>query len=207
MSKHSETHMVWLDMEMTGLDPDKNGLDHDRIIEIACVVTDSELNVIAEGPSVIVKQPDHLLCAPHMDNWNVGTHGKKGSDGLSLIDKVKASVISESQAEEAMLAFLRPIIPKGAVPLCGNSIHQDRRFMTRYMPALEAFFHYRNLDVSTLKELAKRWRPDVYKSFKKAQKHTALADVYESIEELKHYRLHLMPNTFPATLSSTILAA
>jgi oligoribonuclease len=171
-----ETHLVWLDMEMTGLEPEK-----ERIIEVAFVVTDLHLNTIAEGPVFVIYQSDAVLDA--MDNWNKGTHGKSG-----LIEKVKASTMTEAQAQAEIIAFLKPLIPKGKIPLCGNTIHQDRRFMALYMPELNDFFHYRNIDVSTLKELAKRWKPDVYKSFKKQQKHTALADVYESIEELKHYR-------------------
>jgi oligoribonuclease len=175
-----ETHLVWLDMEMTGLEPEK-----ERIIEVAFVVTDLHLNTIAEGPVFVIHQSDAVLDA--MDNWNKGTHGKSG-----LIDKVKASTVSEPQAQAEIIAFLKPLIPKGKIPLCGNTIHQDRRFMALYMPELNDFFHYRNIDVSTLKELAKRWKPEVYKSFKKQQKHTALADVYESIEELKHYREHFV---------------
>jgi oligoribonuclease len=176
----NDTHLVWLDMEMTGLDPEK-----ERIIELACVVTDSQLNVLAEGPVFTVHQSDALLDA--MDAWNKGTHGKSG-----LIDRVKASTTTEEQAQEQMLAFLKQYIGAGKTPLCGNSVHQDRRFMVKYMPKLEAFFHYRNLDVSTLKELAKRWKPAVYESFQKEQKHTALADIHESINELKHYRTHFL---------------
>ena len=175
-----DTHLVWLDMEMTGLEPEK-----ERIIEVAFVVTDLHLNTLAEGPVLVIHQPDSVLDA--MDNWNKGTHGKSG-----LIDKVKASTVTELQAQEQILEFLKPLIPKGKIPLCGNTIHQDRHFMALYMPELNDFFHYRNIDVSTLKELAKRWRPEVYKSFKKQQKHTALADVYESIAELKHYREHFL---------------
>jgi oligoribonuclease len=175
-----ETHLVWLDMEMTGLEPEK-----ERIIEVAFVVTDLYLNTIAEGPVFVIHQSDAVLDA--MDNWNKGTHGKSG-----LIDKVKASTTTEAQAQAEIIAFLKPLIPKGKIPLCGNTIHQDRRFMALYMPELNDFFHYRNIDVSTLKELAKRWKPEVYKSFKKQQKHTALADVYESIDELKHYREHFI---------------
>ena len=174
------THLLWLDMEMTGLVPES-----DRIIELAIVVTDADLNTVAEGPVLVVHQPDEVMNA--MDNWNKGTHGKSG-----LIDRVKASHLSEADAEAQMLAFVKQYLPERTSPMCGNSICQDRRFMARYMPALEAFFHYRNLDVSTLKELAKRWRPEVYASFKKAQKHTALADVHESIEELVHYRTHFL---------------
>jgi oligoribonuclease len=178
--KSSDTHLVWLDMEMTGLDPEK-----ERIIEIAFVVTDLHLNVLLEGPVYVIHQPDSILEA--MDAWNKGTHGKSG-----LIDKVKASTVSEAQAQFEIIQCLKELIPKGKVPLCGNTIHQDRRFMDLYMPELNNFFHYRNIDVSTLKELAKRWQPEVYKSFKKQQAHTALADVYESIEELKHYRQNFL---------------
>jgi oligoribonuclease len=175
-----DTHLVWLDMEMSGLEPEK-----ERILEVAFVVTDLHLNTIAEGPVYVIHQSDAVLDG--MDNWNKGTHGKSG-----LIDKVKGSTVSEVQAQAEILAFLKPLVPKGKIPLCGNTIHQDRRFMALYMPELNDFFHYRNIDVSTLKELAKRWRPEVYKSFKKQQAHTALADVYESIDELKHYREHFL---------------
>jgi oligoribonuclease len=176
----NETHLVWLDMEMTGLEPDK-----ERIIELACVVTDQNLEAVAESPVMVVHQADAVLNA--MDAWNKGTHGKSG-----LIDKVKASTLDEETAQTQMVAFLRQYVPSGKSPLCGNSVHQDRRFMFKYMPRLEEFFHYRNLDVSTLKELAKRWRPDVYKSFEKNSKHQALDDIYDSISELKHYREHFL---------------
>lgn len=174
------THLLWLDMEMTGLEPDK-----DRIIELAIVVTDADLNTIAEGPVLVVHQTDAVLDA--MDNWNKGTHGKSG-----LIDRVKASHLAEPDAEAQMLTFVKQYVPERTSPMCGNSICQDRRFMARYMPALEAYFHYRNLDVSTLKELAKRWRPGLAEGFKKSGKHEALADIYESIEELKYYRAHFI---------------
>lgn len=176
----NESHLVWLDMEMSGLEPEA-----ERILEVAFVVTDKDLNTLAEGPVYVIHQSSAVL--EGMDAWNKGTHGKSG-----LIDKVIVSTVSEAQAEAEIIEFLRFYIPKGKIPLCGNTIHQDRRFMALYMPALNDFFHYRNIDVSTLKELAKRWRPDVYQSFKKAQKHTALADVYESIDELKHYRQHFL---------------
>lgn len=176
----NELNLVWVDMEMTGLEPDT-----DRIIEVAIVVTDMHLNVLAEGPVVVVHQSDATLDA--MDSWNKGTHGRSG-----LIDKVKASTVSEAQAEEELIAFMRKWVPAGKAPMCGNTIGQDRRFMVRYMPKLEAFFHYRNIDVSTLKELCKRWKPEVVSGFKKAQKHTALADILESIEELKYYREHFI---------------
>ena len=177
MTAHAQ-RLVWLDMEMTGLDPEK-----ERIIEAAVVVTEADLTVVAEGPVVVVHQDDALLDA--MDSWNKSTHGKSG-----LIDKVRASTLTEAQAEDALLAFLAEHVPAGKSPLCGNSIGQDRRFMVRYMPRLEAFFHYRNLDVSTLKELALRWKPEVYRSYVKQNRHEALADIYDSINELKHYREH-----------------
>jgi len=176
----NEHRLVWLDMEMTGLDPEK-----ERIIEVAVVVTEPDLTVVAEGPVLVVHQSDALLDA--MDNWNKGTHGRSG-----LIDKVRASQLSEAQAEDALIAFLSQHVSPGKSPLCGNTISQDRRFMYKYMPKLETFFHYRNLDVSTLKELAKRWRPDVYKGFDKKSKHEALADIYESIGELAYYREHFL---------------
>jgi len=165
---------------MTGLNPEK-----ERIIEIAVIVTDAQLTLRQEGPVLVIHQSDALL--NQMDAWNKGTHGKSG-----LIDKVKASTLTEEDAEKQLIAFLSQYVPKGKVPLCGNSIGQDRRFLARYMPKLEAFFHYRNVDVSTLKELAKRWKPEAYAAFKKAQKHTALADVNESIDELLHYRQHFL---------------
>ena len=175
----SDQNLVWLDCEMTGLDPQA-----ERIIEIAVVVTGPNLEPRIEGPVLVIHQSDELL--GKMDAWNKGTHGRSG-----LIDKVKASTLTEEQAQEQILQFLRHYVPKGKVPMCGNTIGQDRRFLALYMPKLEAFFHYRNVDVSTLKELAKRWKPAAYSSFKKAQKHTALADVHESIEELAHYRTQL----------------
>ena len=176
----SDQNLVWLDCEMTGLDPEK-----DRLIEIAVVVSSADLALRIEGPVFAIHQSDALL--DQMDAWNKGTHGRSG-----LIEKVKASTVTEAQAEAEIIAFLRQYVPKGTAPMCGNSIGQDRRFLVRYMPALEAFFHYRNIDVSTLKELSKRWKPSVYSSFKKAQKHTALADVHESIDELVHYRTHFL---------------
>jgi len=175
-----DQRLVWIDMEMTGLDPEK-----ERIIELAAVVTEPDLTLVAEGPVLVVHQSDALLAA--MDKWNQSTHGKSG-----LIDKVKASTLSESEAEERMLEFLARHVPVGKSPMCGNTIGQDRRFMVKYMPRLEAFFHYRNLDVSTLKELALRWKPQVYRSFVKHSRHEALADIYESISELKHYREHFL---------------
>lgn len=175
-----EQRLVWIDMEMTGLDPEK-----ERIIELAAVVTEPDLTLVAEGPVLVVHQPEELLDA--MDKWNQSTHGKSG-----LIDKVKASRLTEAEAEEQMLEFLSRHVPAGKSPMCGNTIGQDRRFMVKYMPRLEAFFHYRNLDVSTLKELALRWKPEVYRSFIKQSRHEALADIYESIDELKHYREHFI---------------
>ena len=175
-ARPNEFNLVWVDMEMTGLDP-----DNDRIIEVAVVVTDSQLNILAEGPVFAIHQPDEVL--DRMDAWNKGTHGRSG-----LIDRVKASTVTEAEAEKALIDFLRHFVPAGKSPMCGNSICQDRRFMARGMPKLEAFFHYRNLDVSTLKELCKRWKPEIASGFKKHQKHTALADIIESIEELRYYR-------------------
>ncbi|KQV46727.1 oligoribonuclease [Duganella sp. Root198D2] len=169
-------NLVWVDMEMTGLEPET-----DRIIEVAMVVTDMHLNVLAEGPVLAIHQSDQTL--DKMDAWNKGTHGRSG-----LIDRVKASTVSEAQAEAELIAFMRQWVPNGKSPMCGNTIGQDRRFMVKYMPKLEAFFHYRNIDVSTLKELGRRWKPEMVAGFKKAQKHTALADIIESIEELKYYR-------------------
>lgn len=173
---NNNEHLIWLDMEMSGLLPDS-----DRILELAAVVTDADLNVIAESPVLVVHQSDAVLDG--MDAWNKGTHGRSG-----LIDKVKVSTLDEEAATDAMLAFLKQHVPEGKSPMCGNSICQDRRFMARYMPRLEAYFHYRNLDVSVFKELARRWRPDIYSGFKKASRHEALADIYESIDELKYYR-------------------
>lgn len=166
-------------MEMTGLSPDT-----DRIIEVALVITDAQLNVLAEAPVLVVSQPDSVLDG--MDKWNQSTHSKSG-----LIDKVKASTLSEAGVEAQMLGFLQEYVPAGASPMCGNSICQDRRFLARSMPQLEAYFHYRNLDVSTLKELAKRWKPDIMAGFNKQGKHEALADIYDSLEELKYYRTHM----------------
>lgn len=173
-------NLIWLDMEMSGLLPDA-----DRILELAVVVTDADLNVIAESPVLVVHQSDAVLDG--MDAWNKGTHGRSG-----LIEKVKTSTMDEDAAAEIMLAFLKQHVPAGKSPMCGNSICQDRRFMARYMPDLEKYFHYRNLDVSTFKELARRWKPVVYSGFKKASRHEALADIYESIDELKYYREHFI---------------
>lgn len=176
----SDQNLVWLDCEMSGLDPEK-----ERLLEIAVVITGPQLTPRVEGPVLVIHQSDAVLNA--MDAWNKGTHGKSG-----LIDKVKASTLTEEQAQAELLAFIGQYVPRNGSPMCGNSIGQDRRFLVKYMPKLEAYFHYRNLDVSTLKELAKRWSPAVYDSFKKQQKHTALADVHESIDELEHYRTHLL---------------
>ena len=178
--KKSDQNLVWLDCEMTGLDPEK-----ERLIEIAIIVTGPQLTPRIEGPVLAIYQSDELL--DQMDNWNKGTHGRSG-----LIDKVKASTVTEQDAEAQILAFIAQYVPKGVSPLCGNTISQDRRFLVKYMPKLEAYLHYRNIDVSTFKELAKRWRPEVYNAFKKQQKHTALADVHESIDELEHYRTHFL---------------
>ena len=179
----SDQNLIWLDCEMTGLEPET-----DRLIEIAVVVTGPHLAPRVEGPVFVIHQPDAQL--DRMDAWNKGTHGRSG-----LIDKVKASTTTEAEAEQQIIAFLAKYVPKGVSPMCGNTIGQDRRFLVKYMPKLEAFCHYRNLDVSTLKELAKRWRPEVAAAFKKQQKHTALADVHESIEELAHYRQHFLRMT------------
>ena len=174
--RKSDQNLVWLDCEMSGLDPEK-----ERLLEIAVVVTSPDLATRIEGPVLVIHQSDAVLDG--MDAWNKGTHGRSG-----LIDKVKASTVDEASAEKQLLDFLGRYVPKNGTPMCGNTIGQDRRFLVKYMPKLEAYFHYRNLDVSTLKELAKRWKPSAYNSFKKAQKHTALADVIESIDELAHYR-------------------
>jgi oligoribonuclease len=173
-------NLIWIDMEMSGLSPDS-----DRIIEVALVVTDSQLNVLAEAPALVVSQPDSVLDG--MDSWNKSTHGKSG-----LIDRVKASRLEEAEVEDRMIAFLQQHVPPAISPMCGNSICQDRRFLARWMPRLEAYFHYRNLDVSTLKELAKRWRPEILPGLTKQCKHEALADIYDSIAEMKYYREHFI---------------
>ena len=178
--KKSDQNLVWLDCEMTGLDPRV-----DRIIEIAVIVTGPLLTPRIEGPVLVIHQCDEQLAK--MDKWNLGTHGNSG-----LTEKVRASTLDAPTAQAQIIEFLAAHVKKGVSPLCGNSISQDRRFLVNEMPELEAYFHYRNVDVSTLKELAKRWRPDVYKLFKKKQRHTALADVHESIDELEHYRKHLL---------------
>jgi len=171
-----QNNLVWIDLEMTGLDPDK-----DRIIEVAIVVTDSHLNVLGEAPVLVVHQPDEVLGA--MDKWNTSTHARSG-----LVDRVKASALNEAAVEQQLLAFLAQYVPGNTSPMCGNSICQDRRFLARHMPRLETYFHYRNLDVSTVKELARRWKPEIAKGLVKQSKHEALADIYESIDELKYYR-------------------
>jgi oligoribonuclease len=175
-----QNNLAWLDMEMTGLNPDT-----DRIIEMAVIITDSSLVEIAVSPVLVVHQEDSVLDA--MDSWNKGTHAKSG-----LIERVKTSVHNEAQAEELMLAFVSQYVPQSVSPICGNSICQDRRFLARWMPRLEAWFHYRNLDVSVLKELARRWKPELMKGMSKHGKHEALADIHESIEELRYYREHFL---------------
>ena len=178
--QQDDLNLIWIDLEMTGLDPDR-----DRIIELALVVTDAQVSRRVAGPVLAIHQTDATLEA--MDAWNQGTHGRSG-----LIDRVKASTIDEAAAQEQTINFLRQYVPAGKSPMCGNSICQDRRFLAKDMPALEAYFHYRNLDVSTLKELARRWKPAALDGFKKAQAHTALADIHESIDELLHYREHFL---------------
>ncbi len=172
--------LIWIDLEMTGLDT-----DNDKIIEVATIVTDSDLKIIAKGPVLAVHQSDTLLNG--MDEWNTKTHGKTG-----LTERVKASTTTESEAEQQTIEFLEQFIAKGKSPMCGNSICQDRRFLARTMPALEAFFHYRNLDVSSIKEIAKRWKPGILPGFSKKNSHKALDDILESIEELKYYREHFI---------------
>ena len=176
----NDLNLVWLDCEMTGLDPET-----DRLLEIAVIVTGPELQPRVEGPVFVIHQGDEQL--DRMDAWNKGTHGRSG-----LIDKVKASTTTEAEAEQALIAFISQYVGKQQSPMCGNSIGQDRRFLVKYMPKLEQYFHYRNVDVSTLKELARRWKPEACASFKKRQLHTALADVHESIDELAHYREHFV---------------
>ncbi|PCJ30413.1 MAG: oligoribonuclease [Gammaproteobacteria bacterium] len=176
----SKKNLIWIDLEMTGLDT-----NNDYIIEIATIVTDGDLNVIAEGPMIAIHQSDETLDA--MDEWNTRQHG-----GSGLVDRIKATRVTEAEAEQQTLDFLKEHVPAGVSPMCGNSICQDRRFMARIMPELEAFFHYRNLDVSSLKELARRWAPKVEKSFKKKSSHLAMDDVKDSIRELQHYREHFI---------------
>jgi oligoribonuclease len=179
MVKHDD-NLVWVDMEMSGLQPDS-----DRILEVAMIVTNAQLEVLGQSPVIVVHQSDAVLNG--MDAWNKGTHGKSG-----LIDKVKASVLNDAEGEQQLLEWMRTVVGKSKSPMCGNTICQDRRFMAKWMPKLEGYFHYRNIDVSTLKELARRWKPGVVEGFKKQQAHTALADIIESIEELKHYRTHFI---------------
>src|SRR4030095_9236351 len=176
--RYSESNLVWIDMEMSGLNPDS-----DRVLEVAVVVTDATLEVIADGAVLAVRQSDRVLAA--MDSWNTSTHGRSG-----LIDRVRASEVDEDAATAITIDFLQRHVPRAKSPMCGNSICQDRRFMARWMPQLESFFSYRNLDVSTIKELARRWNPEVYRSFEKKSRHEALADIYESIEALRHYHTH-----------------
>lgn len=183
MSQHprfSDLNLVWVDMEMSGLNPDS-----DRVLEVAVIVTDAALEVIEEGPVLVLQQPARVLDG--MDRWNSATHARSG-----LIDKVRASELGEERASDLLVDFLKQYVPRCKAPMCGNSICQDRRFMARWMPRLEAFFHYRNVDVSTLKELARRWQPETVRSFEKKSRHEALADIYESIDELKHYRKYLL---------------
>jgi oligoribonuclease len=184
-TRPNEFNLVWIDMEMTGLSPET-----DRVIELAAIVTDSDLNILITSPSIVVHQPQSVMDG--MDAWNRGTHGKSG-----LTQKVLESTVDEQQATAQMLAFLKPWVPVGKSPMCGNSICQDRRFMAKHMPKLEEFFHYRNLDVSTLKELCKRWQPQVAKGFLKRSAHTAIADIQESIDELKYYREHFIKAPAP----------
>lgn len=176
----SDRNLVWIDCEMSGLDPER-----ERLLEIAVVITGPDLTPRVEGPVLVIHQSDELL--ERMDAWNTGTHGRSG-----LTERVRASALTEADAEQQILAFIQGFVGRQASPLCGNTIGQDRRFLVKYMPALEAYLHYRNLDVSTIKELAKRWRPELHAAFKKQQRHTALADVHESIDELVYYRTHFL---------------
>lgn len=175
-----DNNLIWIDLEMTGLDPET-----EVIIEIATIVTDAQLNVIAEGPSLVVHQPDNILDA--MDEWCTNQHGKSG-----LTDRVRRSKISTEQAEQETIAFLQQYIARGKSPMCGNTVSQDRRFLLKYMPDLESYFHYRHIDVSTVKELAKRWKPEIIDGVKKSSSHLALDDIRDSIEELKYYRQHFI---------------
>jgi oligoribonuclease len=174
------SRLIWIDMEMSGLNPDT-----DKVLEVAIVITDVNLNTVAEAPTLVVHQSDAVL--ERMDDWNKSAHSKSG-----LIDRVKASALTEREVDERMVAFLADYVPPRISPMCGNSVHQDRRFMARYLPQLEDYFLYRNLDVSTLKELARRWKPGIMNGLVKHGKHEALADIHESIDELKYYREHLL---------------
>lgn len=179
MSVNDKTQtLIWIDMEMTGLEPDT-----DRVIEIATLITDAQLNILAEGPVLAVHQSDTVLAG--MDEWNQRTHGESG-----LVARVRASKSDEADAEQQTLDFLRQYANPGSSPMCGNSVHQDRRFLVKYMPTLESFFHYRNLDVSTVKELARRWRPELLEGFSKTSSHQALDDIRDSVSELQYYRKH-----------------
>ncbi|WP_422684403.1 oligoribonuclease [Candidatus Methylopumilus universalis] len=180
MMSSSDDNLIWLDMEMSGLNTET-----DKVLEVATVVTDPNLNIIAEGPVIVIHQPDEVLNG--MDTWNQSTHSKSG-----LIEKVKQSSFDEAYASEATIEFLKKHIAPNKSPMCGNSICQDRRFMAKHMPNLESYFHYRNLDVSVFKELSRRWRPSLYQGFKKTSKHEALSDIYDSIDELKYYREHFL---------------
>lgn len=191
MSKKNQNNLVWLDMEMTGLSAEQN-----VILEVAIVITDSYLNVLAESPSFPIKQPPEELAK--MDKWNVGTHTRSG-----LIDRIASSGVELDEAEKEIIKLIKTYVPKGISPLCGNTIHQDRKFIVRYMPKLEEYLHYRNIDVSSIKELAKRWYPEIASQFKKHNKHEALADIHESIEELKYYQQHIMlPNKAPTAINN-----
>jgi oligoribonuclease len=174
------SRLIWIDMEMSGLNPET-----ERVLEVAIVITDGDLNTVAEAPVLVVHQEDAVLAA--MDDWNTSTHTKSG-----LVERVKASTLTEREVDEQMVAFITEHVPRGISPMCGNSVHQDRRFMARYLPELEAYFLYRNLDVSTLKELARRWKPQIMAGLTKHGKHEALADIHESIEELRYYREHFL---------------
>ncbi len=186
MTQKNQNNLVWLDMEMTGLDPNNN-----VILEVAVVITDSELNVLEQTPSFAIIQPEAELAK--MDKWNVGTHTKSG-----LLDRIKSAGIELEIAELEILKLIKKYVPKAISPLCGNTIHQDRKFIVRYMPKLDEYLHYRNIDVSTIKELCKRWYPNTYNGFQKHNKHEALADILESIEELKYYRKHIMQSVVTA---------
>ncbi len=194
-TKQNQNNLVWLDMEMTGLDPNKN-----VVIEVAVVITDSELNILAESPSYAIRQPAEELAK--MDKWNVSTHTRSG-----LLERIATSGIDLAEAEKQILKLLKKHVAKGSSPLCGNTIHQDRKFMVLYMPVLEEYLHYRNIDVSSIKELARRWNPSIYDGFKKHNKHEALADIHESIEELKYYRQHLWRPDEASGMSNSIQEA